>query len=202
MFLLLSGSDRLSIIPTGILEDTVVSLNRRVFISSFPLVPSIARLAAAPKEVSKADLNLKDLNGQKVRLRDFRGKAVVLNFWATWCGPCKAELPMLVEAEKQYKERGVVFIAASLDDEKTKKLVPNFVSQHGVDFAVWLGAGPDDLDKLGMGEAVPATAFIDSEGRVVARVLGQIRKEELKDRLEWLAGGQNGAAPDPLVKHL
>jgi thiol-disulfide isomerase/thioredoxin len=177
-------------------------IDRRAFIS-LPLIASMARLAAAPKEVSKAaELNLKDINGQKVRLRDYRGKAVVLNFWATWCAPCKAELPMLVEAENEYKDRGVVFIGASLDDEKTRQLVPGFVKEHGVDFAVWVGANADDLDKLGMGEAVPATAFIDAEGHIIARVLGQIRKEELKERLEWLAGGQNGSAPAPLVKHL
>src|SRR5580704_4750942 len=87
-------------------------------------------LNGAPKEkdLPKAELNLKDMNGQKVHLRDYRGKAVVLNFWATWCGPCKAELPMLVEAAKDYGSRGVSFVAVSLDDEKTKPLVPAFVS--------------------------------------------------------------------------
>jgi thiol-disulfide isomerase/thioredoxin len=177
-------------------------MNRRVFVSSLPLISSFPRLAAAPKEAPRAELNLKDLNGQKTRLRDYRGKAVVLNFWATWCAPCKAELPMLVETEKQYKDRGLVFIAASLDDDKTKHLVPNFVTQHGIDFAVWVGASPDDLDKLGMGDAVPATAFIDSEGHVFARVLGQIRREELTERLEWLVGGQKTPVPEPVVKHL
>jgi thiol-disulfide isomerase/thioredoxin len=71
------------------------------------LIASMTRLTAAPKEASKAaDLNLKDINGQKVRLRDYRGKAVVLNFWATWCAPCKAELPMLVEAENEIQGSG------------------------------------------------------------------------------------------------
>jgi thiol-disulfide isomerase/thioredoxin len=159
-------------------------------------------LAAAAKEAPKAELNLKDSQGQKVRLRDLRGKIVVLNFWATWCGPCKAELPLLVEAEQNYSSRGVIFIAASLDDDQTKAQIPAFVAAHKVGFPVWIGATGDDLSKLGMGEAVPATAFLDPEGHIVARVLGQLRSEEVKERLDWLLGNRSGTAPDPLVKHL
>src|SRR4030088_1788114 len=95
---------------------------------------------ASAKELPKSDLALKDMNGQRARLRDLRGKVVVLNFWATWCGPCKAELPMLVQAATDYGSRGVTFVAASLDDEKTKQLVPAFVNMHQISFPVWLGA--------------------------------------------------------------
>jgi len=59
-----------------------------------------------------------------------------------------------------------------------------------------------DLDDLKLGQALPATAFLDREGRIVARVLGQITKEELYERLEWLAGGRKGPAPEPLVRHV
>ena len=145
---------------------------------------------------------MKDAAGQKVRLRDLRGKPVVLNFWATWCVPCNAEMPMLVDMEKQYAARGVVFIGASLDDAKTKTRIPVFLSEHGVGFPVWYGATADDLDQLKLGEAVPATAFLDAEGRIVARILGQARPEEVKERLDWLTGGQSTPAPPPLVKHL
>lgn len=154
------------------------------------------------KEPPNAELTLKDANGQKVSLRDYRGKIVVLNFWATWCGPCNEEMPMIVEMEREYRSRGVIFIAASLDDSKTKSRIPAFLSKYQVEFPVWYGATGDDLANLGMGEAVPDTAFIDQEGRIVARVLGQMRKEELKERLDWLTGDRAGAAPPPLVKHL
>jgi thiol-disulfide isomerase/thioredoxin len=159
-------------------------------------------LFGASKEPAKAELNLKGMNGQKVHLRDYRGKAVVLNFWATWCGPCKAELPMLVEAAKTYESRGVVFVAVSLDDEKTRQLVPAFVSAHQIGFPVWLGATGDDLAKLGLGEAVPATAFLDQDGHILARILGQLRQEDLKERLDWLTGDKTGTPPEALVKHL
>ena len=156
----------------------------------------------ASKEPAKAELNLKDMNGQKVRLRDYRGKAVVLNFWATWCGPCEAELPILVEAAKDYESRGIVFVAVSLDDEKTKQLVPAFVNSHQISFPVWFGASGDDLAKLGLGEALPATAFVAPEGYIQWRILGQLRQEDLKERLDWLTGDRTGTPPDALVKHL
>jgi thiol-disulfide isomerase/thioredoxin len=150
----------------------------------------------------KCDLVLKDANGHKVRVRDLRGKVVVLNFWATWCGPCNAEMPMIAEFEKQYAGRGAVFIGASMDDAKTRDRVPDFVREHNISFPIWYGATADDLDELKLGTAVPATAFVDSEGRIVARIQGQARPEEIKERLEWLLGDRAGPPPAPLVKHL
>jgi thiol-disulfide isomerase/thioredoxin len=158
----------------------------------------MALCAGAPK----ADLTLRDANGRKVRLRDLRGKPVVLNFWATWCGPCNAEMPMLVDMEKQYAARGVLFIAASLDDTKTAARIPAFLAEYKVGFPVWYGATGDDLDQLKLGGAVPATAFLDADGRVVARILGQARPEEVKQRLDWLTGDPSAPAPEPLVRHL
>jgi thiol-disulfide isomerase/thioredoxin len=158
-----------------------------------------AALCAAPP---KADLTLQDAAGRKVRLRDLRGKPVVLNFWATWCGPCNAEMPMLAEMEKLYAARGVVFIAASLDDAKTKAGIPAFLTEHKIDFAVWYNATPDDLDHLKLGNLVPATAFLDAEGRIVARILGQARAEEVQQRLDWLTGDHSAPPPEPVVKHL
>jgi hypothetical protein len=111
-------------------------------------------------------------------------------------------MPMLVDLEKQYAARGVQFVGASLDDAKTRAKIPAFVAGHKVSFAVWYGAGGDDLDKLKLGDAVPATAFLDAEGRIVARILGQARPEEVKERLDWLTGDQSGPAPEPVVKHL
>ncbi|MGD0776804.1 MAG: TlpA disulfide reductase family protein [Candidatus Solibacter sp.] len=165
-------------------------------------VTALASALALCADAPKADLTLQDANGRKVRLRDLRGKPVVLNFWATWCGPCNDEMPMLVDLEKQYSARGVLFVGASLDDAGTKAKIPAFLAEHKVAFAVWYGASGDDLDKLKLGGAVPATAFLDAEGHIVARILGQARPEELKERLEWLTGNKSAPAPEPLVKHL
>src|ERR1035437_10331155 len=82
------------------------------------------------------DLALKDAAGRKVRLRDLRGNVVLLNFWATWCGPCQAEMPALADIEKQYAGR-VTIIGASLDDQKSVAKIPAFVSQYQIGFPIW-----------------------------------------------------------------
>ena len=148
------------------------------------------------------NLPFKDRSGKKVQLSDHRGKVVVLNFWATWCLPCRAEMPLFVAAEKEYAPRGVVVIAVSLDDRQTRDKIPAFVEEFNMTFPVWQGGSTMDLQDLKLGEALPATAFLDQSGRIVARVLGQIGKEELYERLNWLTGNGKIPAPDPLVRHV
>jgi thiol-disulfide isomerase/thioredoxin len=166
------------------------------------LVGGVVVLTGASKKESPAELNLIDLDGKKVHLKDLRSKIVVLNFWATWCGPCKDEMPMIVEVEKAWAPKGVVFIGASLDDKKTINAIPAFMQKYRIDFPVWTGATGDDMDKLKMGEAVPDTAFIDEGGVIVSRVEGEIKKAELLERLEWLTGDRKGPAPQALVRNL
>lgn len=157
-------------------------------------------LVFAAGQAPRAELRLKSIDGQNVRLSDYRGKVVVLNFWATWCAPCAAEIPMLVQAEKYYNPKGVVFIAASVDDRKGKKSVPNFVNRYSVGFPVWMDATTGDLLRLRMGAAVPATAFLDREGRIVARVAGEMREGDLRERLDWLLGDRVGSAPPAALR--
>jgi thiol-disulfide isomerase/thioredoxin len=157
-------------------------------------------LGAADKKPT--DLTLVDLTGNKVQLRAQRGKIVVLNFWATWCVPCREEMPMLVEAEKAWAAKGVTFIAISLDEAKTRKDIAAFIERYHVDFPVWSGASADDLDKLRMGKGVPDTAFLDESGTVFSRVLGEIHRPELDERLAWLTGDRKSAPPSALVNHM
>ena len=145
---------------------------------SLVLVAFLGILNAAPNK-DPVGLTLRDLDGQRVRLPDYRGHILVLSFWATWCAPCTQEMPLLVRTAEQYRSRGVTFVGASLDDSKTGKNIPGFVNKYQVTFPVWVGTAGDNLDNFGLGDAVPATAFIDQDGHIVARVLGEIRKEEL-----------------------
>ncbi|MGH9796245.1 MAG: TlpA family protein disulfide reductase [Candidatus Acidiferrales bacterium] len=184
------------------MPSTLFHLRSKLVSSAVLVAVGILPGVAASKNPRPVDLSLKDMQGQKVRLKQYRGKVVVLNFWATWCVPCREEMPMFVEAEKEYANRGVVFVAASLDDSQSRKKIPEFLSQYNIGFPVWIGASSMDLDDLKLGQGIPATAFLDREGRIVARVLGQVPKDELKERLDWLTGDRKGPAPKPLVVHL
>ncbi len=154
--------------------------------------------AAIGYSASRADLTAQTPDGQRVHLKDLRGKLVVLNFWATWCGPCREELPMLVRASRN---ADAAFIAVALDDAKTRAKVPEAARQFGITFPVWVGATGDDLYKLSKAEMVPATLFVDRDGTVVATVSGQIRESELQERLAWLTGDRKAPRPQEYVSH-
>lgn len=147
-------------------------------------------------------LGLKGLGGEPQSLESYRGKIVVLNFWATWCGPCVEEMPMLADIQNRYGVRGVVVIGVSLDDEDSAAQVPRFVQKRKINFPVWVGGTTEDLERFGLGEALPATAFIDAEGRIVGRVLGMLRKRDIRHRVEWMLGERKGKPPEPLVNNL
>jgi thiol-disulfide isomerase/thioredoxin len=148
-----------------------------------PIVALGLALFAAHKP---AELNLTDLDGKKVHLRDYRGKIVVLNFWATWCGPCKDEMPMLVEVEKEWSAKGIVFIGASLDERKSQGKIPDFLKAFQIGFPIWKGATADDLARLGMGEAVPSTAFLNEEGNIFLRA----SRKRSKNQNCWSASSE------------
>jgi thiol-disulfide isomerase/thioredoxin len=166
------------------------------------LAVGVFSAAGMAADLRPVNLPFKDMKGNRVKVTALRGKPVVLNFWATWCVPCRAEMPILVEAEKEYAARRVAFVGASLDNRQSRSKISDFVNEFKVGFPIWTGASTMDLDDLKLGSSLPATAFLDREGRIVARVLGQITRNELYERLDWLTGIRQGAAPDPLVKHV
>ncbi len=159
-------------------------------------------LPVAGNAASKADLKAKTVDGEKVQLKDLRGKLVILNFWATWCGPCREELPMLVKAASASSAPDLIFIAVSVDEPKTQGKVPEMARDFGIKFPVWTGANGDDLYRLSKGEAVPATVFVDRDGSILSRVSGQIRESELNERLAWLTGDRQGPKPKEFVSHV
>src|SRR5438270_7131608 len=84
------------------------------------------------------DFTLKTIDGKDVKLSDLRGKAVLLNFWATWCGPCKVEIPWFMELEKQYASQGLVIVGVAMDDD-AKDSVPKFARDMKIDYPVLIG---------------------------------------------------------------
>src|SRR5579864_8639310 len=153
---------------------------------------------AQPMSAQQAtpSLKLHDLKGAPHTLADYRGKPVLLNFWATWCVPCAAEMPLLNEMQKQYQGK-VLFIAASIDDEDMKPQIEAFIKKHqGEALTVMMGATLDSLDDFGVNQGMPATVLIDADGKIVDRLTGALKRPELQERLRKLAG-QLEAAPTP-----
>jgi thiol-disulfide isomerase/thioredoxin len=157
--------------------------------------------AAVPADAAE-DLVLRELDGAERRLSEYRGKVVVLNFWATWCIPCREEMPLLAGIQKRYAERGVVVIGASTDDESTASEIPGFGRKSGITFPVWKGATTEHMQALGLGTGLPVTAILDQNGQVGFRLLGVIQKRDLEARLEFLLGDQRGRRPAALVDRL
>lgn len=109
---------------------------------------------------------------------------------------------MLQRIQADYAGRGVVVVGASADGEDTLARVTPFVARHGIRFPVWLGATTADMQRFGLGTALPATAIIDQHGRIAGRILGPLEEADLRYRIEWLLGNRKGPPPAPLVNNI
>ncbi|MCI0417620.1 MAG: TlpA family protein disulfide reductase [Acidobacteria bacterium] len=142
-----------------------------------------------------------DLPGQLPieRLREYRGKIVVLNFWAAWCKPCKKEMPLLMELQREYEGRGVQFLGACTDESQHRQEAEEFLRTNAITYPVWFGFSDEEMKPLGLGSSIPATAIFDREGRRVFRLIGEVKRKNVVERLEWLLGKQEGRPPKELL---
>ena len=154
--------------------------------------------AFAARNVRK--LTLRDVNGNKVRMSEYQGHIVVLNFWATWCGPCKEELPRLGQMAERYAGQKVAFVLASIDEPKKLDIVRDYLAQQKVALPVLVGANVDLLEQLSGTNIVPATLIIDDNGEIVRAINGEAREEDVREAVEWLLNGKKGEAPAERVK--
>ncbi len=149
-------------------------------------------IAATEPEVNvigtEAELALKDLFGVEQRLSAFRGRITVLNFWATYCVPCRKEMPDLAAIQNQYAALGVQVIGAAADTTEDKQKVLQFIKETKLNFPVWLGASADDMRRFGLGSALPGTVIIGRDGRIAATYRGIIKLADLKKQLDGLLG--------------
>jgi peroxiredoxin len=136
------------------------------------------------------DFQLKALDGRTIRLSDYRGKAVVLNFWATYCGPCKIEMPWFEELQKQYTAQGLVIIGVAQDDSQDD--VEKFVKEMGVTYTIVMGREAV-ADAYGGIQFLPGTFYIDRNGRIVEGVFGLKGHGEIEDNIKRALA--QGAAP-------
>lgn len=130
------------------------------------------------------DFTLKTADGKAITLSKLKGKVVLINFWATWCGPCRAEIPGFLEVYKKYRTRNFEIIGISLDNSGWKVVNP-FVEKYKIDYPIVLG--DDSLVKAyGNFNAIPTTFLVDKKGNVVEEHVGYLSKEDLEKKLKPL----------------
>jgi peroxiredoxin len=142
--------------------------------------------AAVGKMTVAPAWELKDTDGKTVRSADFKGKVVILDFWATWCGPCREEIPGFVALQKQYAKQGLVVIGVSVDAEGAKVVQP-FIQKLGMNYPVVLSDDPV-LQAFGDIEALPTTFIVDREGRIVKKHVGVTDQSEFENEIKPLLG--------------
>lgn len=142
----------------------------------------------------------KDLAGHSQRLSELQGQIVVLSFWATWCAPCREELPRLSKLSEGFVGRKVHFVAVSIDDAKDRAKIEPYLMKQQIHLDVWVGGSADLLGRFGMGDIVPATLILDDQGQVITRIMGEAKDEDVRGPLEWLLNGHQGAAPEQKLK--
>lgn len=131
------------------------------------------------------DFVLKDMAGKDVRLADYKGKVVLINFWATWCGPCKYEIPIFVELQQRFGPEGLAFLGISVDDP-VESLRP-FAQQYKMNYPVLVGAGREDVqDAYGPMFGIPVTIVVGRDGNICTRYFGLRSKERFETDIKAL----------------
>jgi cytochrome c biogenesis protein CcmG/thiol:disulfide interchange protein DsbE len=145
---------------------------------------STVKVKAEDKRNMAADFTLKDADGKSVKLADYKGKVVLLNFWATWCGPCKVEIPWFVEFEKQFKDQGFEVLGVSMDDEGWEIVKP-YLAKSPVNYRMLVG---DDVmaQKYGGIESLPTSFVIDRQGRIAATHVGLVERADYEGEIREL----------------
>lgn len=133
------------------------------------------------------DLRVLDGKGKTMKLSDLRGKAVLVNFWATWCGPCKIEMPWLVDLQTKYGPDGFVILGVAMDDSGDQA-ISDFAKEMKVNYPVLLGT--ESVGQLYGGvEGLPTSFFVDRSGKVVDRQFGLVSENTLVDDIKKSLGG-------------
>ena len=140
------------------------------------------KLVGNVQGVQAPDFALMSLDGSKVKLSDYRGKAVLLNFWATWCSPCRVEMPWFEDLQKQYGKDGLVVLGIAMDDSEPAKIA-QFASELGVNYPVLLGTDQVS-DDYGSVQYLPTTFYIGRDGVIVDKLTGLLDRKDIEDAVK------------------
>ena len=147
------------------------------------LAASLAEQAASKLVGQDVTLTLRDLSGVEQTLASLKGRVVVLNFWATYCIPCRTEMPDLAAIQNEFAALGVQTIGASTDTPEDRNKVLQFVKDTKINFPVWIGASSADMIRFGLGAALPGTVVIGRDGRIAKIISGVVNQAELRKLL-------------------
>ena len=135
------------------------------------IAAAVAALVLASPPQANFKFSFKDINGKKVSLSEFKGKVIILDFWATWCVPCKAEIPGFIGLQKKYGGQGLQIIGLSVDDSQST--AKKYATEMKMNYPVLLAEGKEDILKAyDPIPSIPVSIIIDRQGRIVARHLG------------------------------
>jgi cytochrome c biogenesis protein CcmG/thiol:disulfide interchange protein DsbE len=152
--------------------------------SSSPTLVRAASLKPDKERHVAPDFALKDADGKTVHLSEYRGKAVLLDFWATWCPPCKLEIPWLIDLERKNKDRGFEVLGVSMDEEGWEVVKP-FMKEVGMNYRVVIG-NDSTAEMYGGVESLPTTFMIDREGKIASIHIGLTSRKEFENDVAQL----------------
>jgi len=188
----------------GLILATLVVIAVGAFVESRVVRLPSARAAKANKESisSSVDFTVKDLDDHEVSLSQFQGQVVLLNFWATWCGPCNIEIPWLIDLQNKYYARGFTVLGVAMDEEGRSAVAPFVQTKHfkvggtaqSMNYPIVLG-NDATADKFGGLVGFPTSVLISQDGRVVKRVDGLVSYDEIEKAIQSQLGANKNAAP-------
>jgi peroxiredoxin len=161
-------------------------------------IPENFHLKSVNERKATPDFSLKDATGATVKLSDFKGKVVLLNFWATWCGPCKIEIPWFMDFQKTYKDRDFAVLGVSMDEDGWDAVKP-YIEQHKMNYQVVIG--DDQISQIfGSIDSLPTTLVIDREGRIASMHVGLVSKNTYQKEIELLLGAPKNGSQSGAVR--
>ncbi len=161
------------------IQVAAVSLALGLFLAACSHPPR--ELKSEAQRQNAPNFTLKDADGNPVHLTDYRGKVVLVNFWATWCGPCEVEIPWFVEFEQKYKDQGFAVLGLSMDDDGWKSVRP-YIASHKINYRVMI-ASEVVSQQFGDIESLPTSFVLDRQGRIATNHVGLVDKRDYQNEI-------------------
>ena len=172
----------LVIVLVGVIFYVTKIYNKNALVPNDQLINQVEDKSTT--SVSKAvNFTLTTLDGKTVTLSDYKGKKVFLNFWATWCPPCRGEMPDIEKIYQEYKDKDLVVLTVNLGEDKNT--VEKFIKENKYNFSILLDTKNEASNKYGIA-AIPASYFIDKEGNIATKKVGSMSYEQMKNYIEQL----------------